>query len=306
VVEVDRADRQDRRRNGKSDPLDAVSAARPAPPCRCRGGLPGRPRTATGRWRPIRSLMVAKRSAPHERTQAINQARALILTSPDELGSRFAGKRAAALAEAVAVSLGLLRAGQNESGRLRQLPGQRARQPGVFGLRHQDSLGRARMISHHGVSSIKTLPRRKSWWCTVTKVSGPEPPCLSCAAAPGGRLLAAKRAAGVDVATGPHPAQARPLGRGDGAVDRVAVHAEVGFGGPVEQVYPVPRQRQPLPARQVGHGNVEQRAERAGRPGDGGRSARNDVAHTGRAHHPSITMESISSYLVGQMSTVTS
>jgi transposase len=30
VVEVDRADRQDRRRAGKSDPLDAVSAGRPS------------------------------------------------------------------------------------------------------------------------------------------------------------------------------------------------------------------------------------------------------------------------------------
>jgi hypothetical protein len=46
--------------------------------------------------------MVAKRSARHERTQAINQARALILTGPDELRSRFAGHRAAALAEAIA------------------------------------------------------------------------------------------------------------------------------------------------------------------------------------------------------------
>ena len=46
--------------------------------------------------------MVAKRSARHERTQAINQARALILTGPDELRARFAGLRAAALAEAVA------------------------------------------------------------------------------------------------------------------------------------------------------------------------------------------------------------
>ena len=46
--------------------------------------------------------MVARRSARHERTQAINQARALILTGPDELRARFAGKRAAALAEAVA------------------------------------------------------------------------------------------------------------------------------------------------------------------------------------------------------------
>ena len=46
--------------------------------------------------------MVDGRSARHERTQAINQARALILTGPDELRARFAGLRAAALAEAVA------------------------------------------------------------------------------------------------------------------------------------------------------------------------------------------------------------
>ena len=50
----------------------------------------------------IRALMVAKRSARHERTQAINQARALILTGPDELRARFGGLRAAALAEAAA------------------------------------------------------------------------------------------------------------------------------------------------------------------------------------------------------------
>ena len=46
--------------------------------------------------------MVAKRSARRERTQAVNQARALILTGPDELRARFAGKGTAALAEAVA------------------------------------------------------------------------------------------------------------------------------------------------------------------------------------------------------------
>jgi hypothetical protein len=38
---------------------------------------------------------LAKRSARHERTQAVNQARALILTGPDELRARFAGLRAA-------------------------------------------------------------------------------------------------------------------------------------------------------------------------------------------------------------------
>jgi len=50
----------------------------------------------------IRALMVARRSARNERTRAINQARALILTGPDELRSRFAGHRAAAPAEAIA------------------------------------------------------------------------------------------------------------------------------------------------------------------------------------------------------------
>ena len=50
----------------------------------------------------IRALMVAKRSARHERTQAINQARALIVTGPDELRARFAGHRPAQLVEAIA------------------------------------------------------------------------------------------------------------------------------------------------------------------------------------------------------------
>ena len=98
VVEVDRADRQDRRRKGKSDPLDAVSAARAAQSGRAAGAPKGR----DGAVEAIRALMVAKRSARNERTQAINQARALILTGPDELRARFAGHRAAALAEAIA------------------------------------------------------------------------------------------------------------------------------------------------------------------------------------------------------------
>ena len=98
VAEAVRADRQDRRRNGKSDPLDAVSAARAAQSGRASGAPKGR----DGAVEAIRALMVAKRSARHERTQAINQARALILTGPDELRARFAGKRAAALAEAIA------------------------------------------------------------------------------------------------------------------------------------------------------------------------------------------------------------
>jgi transposase len=97
VVEVDRADRQDRRRQGKSDPLDAVSAARAAQS----GRAAGLPKGRDGAVEAIRALMVAKRSARHERTQAINQARALLLTGPDDLRERFAGHTAAALAEAI-------------------------------------------------------------------------------------------------------------------------------------------------------------------------------------------------------------
>jgi transposase len=93
VVEVDRADRQDRRRQGKSDPLDAVSAARAA----LSGRAAGAPKGRDGAVEAIRALMVAKRSARNERTQAINQARALIVTGPDDLRARFARHTVAAL-----------------------------------------------------------------------------------------------------------------------------------------------------------------------------------------------------------------
>jgi hypothetical protein len=38
----------------------------------------------------IRALMVAKRTARSERIQTINQARALVLTGPDDIRTRFA------------------------------------------------------------------------------------------------------------------------------------------------------------------------------------------------------------------------
>src|SRR5580692_1403442 len=98
VVEVDRADRQDLHRRGKSDPLAAVSAARAA----LSGRAAGAPKGRDGAVEAVRALMVAKRSARRERTQAINQARALILTGPDELRERLAGLSAAALAAAAA------------------------------------------------------------------------------------------------------------------------------------------------------------------------------------------------------------
>jgi len=50
----------------------------------------------------IRTLMVARRSAAGERTRTINQARALLLTGPDDLRIRFAGHKPAALVTGLA------------------------------------------------------------------------------------------------------------------------------------------------------------------------------------------------------------
>jgi hypothetical protein len=93
VVEVDRSDRQDRRRQGKSGPLDAVSAARAAQSGRARGAPKGR----DGAVEAVRALMVDERSARSEQTQANGQARALIVTGPEDLRAGFAAHATADL-----------------------------------------------------------------------------------------------------------------------------------------------------------------------------------------------------------------
>ena len=72
---------------------NAVSAARAAQSGRARGAPKGR----DGAVEAIRTLMVARRSAAGERTRTINQARALVLTGPDDLRARFARHKPAAL-----------------------------------------------------------------------------------------------------------------------------------------------------------------------------------------------------------------
>ena len=74
-------------------PLDAVSAARAAQS----GRACGAPKGGDGAVEAIRALMVAKRSARAERTGTINQARALVLTGPDDLRARFTRHTAAGL-----------------------------------------------------------------------------------------------------------------------------------------------------------------------------------------------------------------
>jgi len=93
VVEAGRSDRQDRRRPGKSGPLDAVSAARAAQSGRARGAPGGR----DGAVEAIGALMVARRSAAGERTRTISQARA-----PDLDQARFTRHARAALVAGLA------------------------------------------------------------------------------------------------------------------------------------------------------------------------------------------------------------
>ncbi|MGZ6976440.1 MAG: IS110 family RNA-guided transposase [Acidimicrobiia bacterium] len=85
VVEVDRPNRQRRRRAGKSDTHDAVSAARAA----FAGDALGAPKTRDGNVEAIRVLRIARTSARRDRTRALNQMRSLVTTAPDELRSQL-------------------------------------------------------------------------------------------------------------------------------------------------------------------------------------------------------------------------
>ena len=85
VVEVDRPNRQKRRRVGKSDTLDAIAAARAA----LAGEALGQPKSKSGNVEGIRVLGVARQSSIKARTQALNQIRSLVSTAPTELRERL-------------------------------------------------------------------------------------------------------------------------------------------------------------------------------------------------------------------------
>ena len=85
VVEVDRPNRQGRWKVGKSDPTDALSAARAA----LSGSASVTPKTRNGPVEQIRVLLVARRSARSQRIETLNQLRHLIYTGPEEVRSRF-------------------------------------------------------------------------------------------------------------------------------------------------------------------------------------------------------------------------
>ncbi len=88
-VEVDRPDRKTRRRQGKSDPIDAIAAARAV----LAGTATGAPKTRTGPVEAIRALRVARRGAVKARTAALNQLHGLLTSAPEPLRAELAGLR---------------------------------------------------------------------------------------------------------------------------------------------------------------------------------------------------------------------
>jgi transposase len=81
LVEVDRPDRAARRQHGKSDPIDAEAAARAV----LSGRASGTPKSRDGIIEAIRVHQVVYRSAVRDRTAAINQFHAVVVSAPAEI-----------------------------------------------------------------------------------------------------------------------------------------------------------------------------------------------------------------------------
>ena len=81
VIEVNRPNRQRRRRLGKSDPADAIAAGRAV----LSGEATAVPKAADGAVEGLRMLRLARRSADKARTQAANQIWSVIDNAPDVL-----------------------------------------------------------------------------------------------------------------------------------------------------------------------------------------------------------------------------
>ena len=85
VVEVPRPDRQLRRAHGKSDPIDAVAAARRA--LACDGTVV--PKKQDGPVEAIRALRTARLGAIKAKTAATNTLRSMIITAPEPLRAQL-------------------------------------------------------------------------------------------------------------------------------------------------------------------------------------------------------------------------
>jgi transposase len=87
VMEVGRVNRQLRRRHGKTDTVDAESAARAV----LGGDIDAQPKSGDGAVEMIRHLKIARDTAVKARTQAMVTLKTLLVNAPQPLRERFIG-----------------------------------------------------------------------------------------------------------------------------------------------------------------------------------------------------------------------
>lgn len=122
VAEINRPDRAARRRQGKSDPLDAYAAARAA--VAGHGLAVPKDEHTTA----LKALLVARRGAVKARSAAINQIKSLLVTAPAELRERYRRHTTTNLVKALArchpnahtepIAVAVLTAGKALAGRI--------------------------------------------------------------------------------------------------------------------------------------------------------------------------------------------
>jgi transposase len=100
VVEVDRPDRKTRRQQGKSDPIDAVAAARAT----LSATRTGTPKQRDGRVEALRNLRVARRSAVKQRADVQRQMHTLVVTAAEPVRDQLRGLRVPALVQQCATA----------------------------------------------------------------------------------------------------------------------------------------------------------------------------------------------------------
>jgi transposase len=87
VIEIDRPNRKTRRSQGKSDPIDAIAAAKAV----LAGDRTSTAKQRDGRVEALRNLRVARRSAMDQRADTQRQIKTLIVTAADELRTHLRG-----------------------------------------------------------------------------------------------------------------------------------------------------------------------------------------------------------------------
>lgn len=97
VIELDRPERAKRRHGAKSDPLDAIRAAREA---LARPRL-GTPRSGADR-QALSVLLAARRSAVKAATDAQRQVFSLVIAAPEQIRARFRGQKLPAMLKTAA------------------------------------------------------------------------------------------------------------------------------------------------------------------------------------------------------------